>query len=291
MTPTTATETEKLTFAQYLDFQGEPGVLYELYRGQLIPMATPSAEHTQICEYLAYCFQRYITTQGLELVAKTTVGVRTQEDSARIPDVVVCERGLWEALRTRSGSGVLNLGETPCLVVEVVSDNRRRDYIQKRAEYAMIEVCEYWIIDPRDQQVWVLTHPEREDEIYERAEFRPGQTIVSAIFSDLKLPVLEVLAPPLTEDLIRIEQQKLQQEIQARQLAEQQTQQEIQARQLAEQQTQQEIQARQLAEQQIQQEIQARQLAEQQTETALRRVQMLAQRLQELGIDPNEIVG
>jgi len=31
---------QTLSFAEYLEYEGEPGVLYELYRGQLIEMAT-----------------------------------------------------------------------------------------------------------------------------------------------------------------------------------------------------------------------------------------------------------
>jgi Uma2 family endonuclease len=198
--------TEKtLTFEEYRFYQGEPDVIYELYRGRLIPMATPTALHTSICEFLVYQLRRFFASQNLRLVAVTTTGVRTEEDSSRVPDVIVCTQSLWEQVRARTGSGILDLEEVPTIVVEVTSDNSREDYIRKRAEYALINIPEYWIVDPKKQRVWVLSHPEGE-EGYERVEFTRGQEFSSVQFPEIVFSVDTVLSPPLVEDLIREEQ-------------------------------------------------------------------------------------
>lgn len=199
MTPTSA---KTLTFEEYRFYQGEPDVRYELFRGQLIPMATPTILHTSICQFLVYQFQRYFATKNLSLVAATNVGVRTEEDSSRIPDVVVCTQSLWEQARNRPGAGVLDFNEAPLLVVEVASDNWREDYIRKRAEYALIDIPEYWIVDPKKERVWVLTNPQSEDG-YDRTEFRRTQNIISVQFSELVLSVEQILSPPIVEELIR----------------------------------------------------------------------------------------
>ncbi|MBC6418000.1 MAG: Uma2 family endonuclease [Prochloron sp. SP5CPC1] len=64
------------TFQEYLEYKGEPDVLHELVRGQLIPMSAPTIEDTKICEFLVYKLQRYFAAQNISMVAKTTVGVR-----------------------------------------------------------------------------------------------------------------------------------------------------------------------------------------------------------------------
>lgn len=202
ITPTSA---KTLTFEEYRFYQGEPDVLYELFRGHLIPMATPTVLHTSICQFLVYQFHRYFGTQNISLVAATTVGVRTEENSSRIPDVIVCSQSLWkQALNT--GAGVFDLNEVPLLVVEVAtSENWREDYIRKRAEYALINVPEYWIVDLKKERGWVLSNPESEDG-YERTEFKRGQEMISVQFPELVLSVEQVLSPPVVEELIREEQ-------------------------------------------------------------------------------------
>lgn len=207
ITPTSA---KTLTFEDYRFYQGEPDVLYELFRGRLIPMATPTVSHTRICNFLVYQFQCYFATANLSLVATNSTGVRTEEDSSRIPDVVVCSQNLWEQVCARPGAGVLDLDEVPLLVVEVASENWREDYIRKRAEYALIDIPEYWIVDSQKERVWVLSNPQSEDG-YERIEFRRGQKMTSVQFPKLVLAVEQVLNPPVVEDLIREEQVERQQ--------------------------------------------------------------------------------
>jgi Uma2 family endonuclease len=129
-----------LTFEEYRFYQGEPDVKYELDKGRLIPMATATILHIKICEFLAYKLQRYLAARNLDLVVKTGLGVRTKEDSSRIPDVVVCTQSLLEKAAARPGSGILDFDETPLLVVEVVSEDRRADYVIKRAEYELANV-------------------------------------------------------------------------------------------------------------------------------------------------------
>ena len=62
MTPTSA---KTLTFEEYRFYQGEPDVRYELFRSQLIPIATLTGLHISICQFLVYQFQRYFATKNL----------------------------------------------------------------------------------------------------------------------------------------------------------------------------------------------------------------------------------
>jgi len=213
--------TQQLTFQEYLDYQGESGVCYELYRGQIIEMPTPTAIHIKICEFLVYQFRRFFAAHNLPLVAVVTTAVRTEENSSRVPDVVICTRSLWEQVCAQPGSAVLDFEEKPLLVIEVTSQNWRNDYIRKRAEYDLIDILEYWIVDPNLLKIRVCSRPENEGS-YSHQEFLPGQQVQSVQFAEFILSVNQVLSPPLVEDLIREEQAQLQQLEQQNQQLEQQ---------------------------------------------------------------------
>ena len=199
-----------LTFEEYQFYEGELDVQYELYKGKLIPMPIATVLHTKICEYLVYKLQRYVATYNLDLVVKRGLGVRTEENSSRIPDVVVCTQSLLEKAGARPGGGILGLDETPLVVIEVVTENRRVDYITKRAEYNLADVPEYVIVDASQnrQGVRVMAFPEGDD-IYTEVNYLRGEEMVSVVFPNLRLSVNEILDPPLVEKLIKAEQAQL----------------------------------------------------------------------------------
>ena len=201
--------TQQLTFQEYLDYQGESGVCYELYRGHIIEMPTPTAIHIKIIEFLVYQFRCFFAAHNLPLVAVVTTAVRTEENSSRVPDVVICTQSLWEQVCAQPGSAVLDFEEKPLLVIEVTSQNWRDDYIRKRAEYDLIDIPEYWIVDANQPKIRVCSRPENEGS-YSHQEFLPGQQVQSVQFAEFILSVNQVLCPPLVEDLIREEQGQLQ---------------------------------------------------------------------------------
>ena len=251
-----------LTFEEYRVYQGEPDVQYELYKGKLIPMATATALHTSICEYLVYKLQRYLAAHNLDLVVKTSVGVRTEDATSCIPDVLVCTQSLWEQILAKPGSGILDLGETPLLVVEVVSEDRRADYVIKRAQYELANVPEYCIVDPKrgKQKIRILAFIEGEDG-YTHTDFFPGEEIVSVVFPDFVLSVDEILNPPLVEELVKAEQAQLQ-----------------------------EFQKQAAMERQRTQQLEQEAVIERQrTQEERQRADRLSARLRELGVDPDTV--
>jgi Uma2 family endonuclease len=104
----------------------------------------------------------------------------------------------------------LDFEEKPLLVIEVTSQNWRDDYIRKRAEYDLIDILEYWIVDPNLLKIRVCSRPDNEGS-YSHQEFLPGQQVQSVQFPEFILSVNEVLSGPLVEDLIREEQAQRQQ--------------------------------------------------------------------------------
>ena len=198
-----------LTFQEYLEYVPESDVRYELVKGKLIPMPTSTHLHTNICKFLIYKLQRYFAAEKLDLVANALgTGVRTEENTSRIPDVVVFSQTVWEKVLNRPGAGVLDFSEQPILVVEVVSSNRRDDYVVKRDEYEIAKIPSYWIVDPKKKLVRVFTKS-RNEEGYTSVDFTEEETIVSSQFDQLVLSVKELLNPPIVEELIKEEQTKI----------------------------------------------------------------------------------
>lgn len=186
--------TDKLTFNEYLAYSDGTDTRYELVDGELVPMGIGSGLYGAILKFLEKIFDAEIARLGLELVAlQAAVGVRSPRrgrwDTSRIPDVSVIARGQWRELRQKEA--IIELNEPPPqLVVEVVSSSTRRtDYRSKRAEYMVLGISEYWIIDPKESKVTVLTLV---DDWYEPTEYVGDDAIVSPLFLELRLTVSQL---------------------------------------------------------------------------------------------------
>ncbi len=270
-----------LTFQEYLEYVPESDVRYELVRGKLIPMPASTHLHTNICKFLVYKLQRYFAAENLDLVANALgTGVRTEDNTSRIPDVVVFRKTVWEQVLHRPGAGVLDFDKQPILVIEVVSSNRRDDYVVKRDEYEIAKIPEYWIVDKKKKQVRVFTNSKKK-EGYDFVDFTEEKTIVSSQFPQLVVSVKELLNPPIVEDLIKEEQTTIKTLVQQVEEERQQTETERQRAETLEQQVEEERQ-------QTETERQRAETLEQQVEEERQRAEKLAQRLREMGINPED---
>ncbi len=191
--------TQKLSYEEYLTYSDGTDSRYELVDGELVPMSLGTGRHGAIAEFLNDQFREQIKQQGLPWTSKQMlVGVRSPRgrnwDSSRIPDVTVLPTEQWEAMSDREA--VINFNEPPpILVVEVVSPSTKTDdYRSKRAEYGLLEILEYWIVDPTDAKLTLCT---LEHQLYNSSEFRGEDVIQSAIFPDLSLTVAQILAGKL----------------------------------------------------------------------------------------------
>jgi Uma2 family endonuclease len=216
-------------------------------------------------------------------------------------------------------------GQVPAVIFEITSESTQKiDQGSKKDKYALLEVQEYWLFDPKGEWIaeqlrgYRLVSTEEEGEITN--SYTPIEDSISEVLelrlqvegsligfyrqdNGEKLLIPSELAAQLRSTVVRLEmerqareraEQDAQGERQAREQAEQQAQQEQQAREQeslranqAEQQAQQERQAREQAEQQAQQERQAREQAEQQAQQERQRREALAERLRQLGFDPD----
>lgn len=186
--------TNKLTFKEYLSYTDGTDTRYELVDGDLVAMGIGSGLHGAILKFLEKVFDAEIARFGLKLVAlQAAVGVRSPRsgrwETSRIPDVSVITSEQWRELRTQEA--IIELNEPPpLLVVEVVSPSTcRTDYRAKRAEYTVLGIVEYWIVDPEEAKVTLLT---LEDDWYEAVEYTDQALVHSTLFSSLNLTVAQI---------------------------------------------------------------------------------------------------
>lgn len=190
-----ATVTQRLTFAEYLAYSDGTDTRFELVNGELIPMGIGTGLHGAIIKLLERAFEAEIAQLALLwVVLPALVGVRSPRsgrwDTSRIPDLVVIPQDQWRSLQTCEA--VIEVDAPPPLVVvEVVSESTRTtDYRAKRAEYNVLGIPEYWIVDPLEAKVSVLSLIEG---WYEVAEFRGSELIQSSTFPGLILTAEQVL--------------------------------------------------------------------------------------------------
>jgi Uma2 family endonuclease len=186
---------DRLTFAEYLKYTDGNDRRNELVNGELILMSLGTGQHGAIIKSLERTLEAEIASQERDLVVLPgLVGIRSPRggkwDTCRIPDLVVMPSAQWQALATREA--VIEFTDAPPLaVVEVVSESTKTtDYRAKRAEYSILDIPEYWIVDPLLAKVTILTLDEG---WYESAEFAGSDPIRSSIFPTLQLSCEQIL--------------------------------------------------------------------------------------------------
>ena len=136
----------------------------------------PTWIHAWIIEYLHDVLKVVVKAGNLGRTAASTVSVRTTPGNFREPDVVYLKPGRIPDPRKPSNGADL--------IMEVVSEgygDRQRDYEEKRVEYAAADIPEYWIVDPQEEIITVLTLPAGGREYAVHGEFKKGQQATSVL--------------------------------------------------------------------------------------------------------------
>jgi Uma2 family endonuclease len=188
--------TKRLTFEEYLKYNDETDIRYELVDGELIEVSLGTGKHGAIIRFIDRQFEVAIEPEKQPLIALSAlVGVRSPRggrwNTCRIPDVTVLPIEQWEAMSEREA--VIDLNEPPpLLVVEVVSESTKSaDYRSKYTEYSVLEIPEYWIVDPVEEKVTIC---QLNDGRYDEIVLTGDMAIASSIFPNLKLTAAQILA-------------------------------------------------------------------------------------------------
>ena len=172
----------------YLELTSSSNRLVEFNHGNVEVLAMPSEEHQLILQFLQFALHAFVAPEKLGTVVPAALRVQTSPSTFREPDIVF----MLAANRDRRGN---EFWETADLVMEVVSPDaksRNRDLVEKRKEYAEAGIPEYWIVDPQERSISVLT---LQDKTYaEHGVFTEEQSADSVLLDGFSVSVQEVLA-------------------------------------------------------------------------------------------------
>ena len=191
MSPALSTETQVLTFEDYLRHDDGTDSRCELVNGVLVEMPPESEENNDIARKLLFELAKHLPF-SLLAYKDTEIEVTGRRATARIPDLLVHTEASKAAITGTTRATITRDMPPPALVVEVVSPgqaNRERDYRYKHTEYAARGIAEYWIVDPETNQVtlclWV-------DGQYEDRVYRGTEAIQSTVIPGFGLTVAEI---------------------------------------------------------------------------------------------------
>lgn len=135
---------------EYLWLTARSRRLIEFNEGSLEVLPTPTRSHQLLLTFLLRLFEAIVEPAG-GIVLFAPLRLRLRPGTFREPDLL----RLREAGDPRNGEHCWTGAD---LVLEIVSpDDPERDLVTKRREYATAGIPEYWIVNPLDWSVTVLT--------------------------------------------------------------------------------------------------------------------------------------
>lgn len=174
------------TEEEYLALGGNHLVEFCDGRVEVLPM--PTDFHQRILAFLYRHFYSAIEAAGRGTVLFAPLRVKLWEGRIREPDLVVL-------LTESEHLGSQKFWRGADLAVEIVSDDDpKRDLQTKREEYARAGIREYWIVDPRDSTIRVLSLVAQSEPYAEVALARPGECVASRLLPDITVDVEAVFA-------------------------------------------------------------------------------------------------
>jgi len=171
---------------EYLALPGNRLVEFDLGRIEVLTM--PSESHQSLVMFLYEILVAYVRQHQLGKVLVAPLPVKLWEGKMREPDLLFMRREHAERRHENFWNGA-------DLVMEVISrDDPGRDKIIKRREYARAGIPEYWLVDPFEQTVTVLSLPEQGEEYAVHGVFGLGEHAQSASLIGFSLVVKDLFA-------------------------------------------------------------------------------------------------
>lgn len=160
--------------------------LIEFSHGQLEVLPMPTQSHQLLVIALFELLHNYVRERQLGTVLLAPMRVQLWPGKIREPDILFMHIENDDRRSDRFWEGA-------DLVMEIVSPNDPdRDKAIKRSEYAQAGIPEYWIVDPTNASITVLTL--RGQEYALNGEYLAGEEALSVLLNGFKVDVGNVFS-------------------------------------------------------------------------------------------------
>jgi Uma2 family endonuclease len=173
------------TYQDYLELPGDQR--YEILEGELILVPAPSTVHQDIVSLLGSLIITYVRAHKMGKAYVSPIDVVLSEHNVLQPDIVYI---------SKQSQGIIqeaNISGAPDLVVEVLSPSSiDYDRRQKKSIYPDFGVREYWIIDPQNKSIEVLSLGPSGIKV--EGVYTTGQVNLSKVLPGLQLDLDDLFA-------------------------------------------------------------------------------------------------
>lgn len=168
---------------EYFDLTDRTNGRVEFTAGRLEFLTMPTEIHEALVQFLFLALHCFVDAEKSGVVYSSGIRVRVTRDRVRLPDVVFLQTDHFNVRHNQVWDGA-------DLVMEVVSNDpkdRKRDFEDKRIDYAAAGIAEYWIIDFQQQSV--IVHELQNGEYGNCREFKNGQQADSLLLNGFQIDV------------------------------------------------------------------------------------------------------
>jgi Uma2 family endonuclease len=162
--------------------------LVELANGNLEVLPMPTQTHQLVLIYFFKFLEAFTTAHAPGVVLTSSMHIRLGKTKICLPDVVYMKAEHAERRHEEYWDGA-------DLAMEVVSGDpkdRARDLEAKPRDYARAGIAEYWIIDPQEKSIRVLTLVGKAYRVH--GEHGPGARATSVLLPGFEVSVDAVFA-------------------------------------------------------------------------------------------------
>jgi Uma2 family endonuclease len=175
----------KFTYEDYKSLPESETRRYELIEGELIMVPSPNEYHQRISGKLEFILRAFVEDKNLGRVYDAPFDVVFSEEDVVQPDILFVSKPRFSIITEEEIRGA------PDLVVEIFSPaTAERDRTYKKTLYARHEVKEYWIVDPEEKTIKVMTLGKAGFESF--GTYGKRDILKSCIFSGLAINLSEV---------------------------------------------------------------------------------------------------